>query len=945
MNWDILGIQPTTDKDIIKEAYMNKLSQINPEDDEEGFKRLRKAYEELLLECKNETYEDNSDTGKWIKKVSKVYNTFSCRISEDSWKELLDDDVCYGLDTKEEASEKLLEFLMDNCYISQKIWCLLNDFFDWMHNKEELYENFPKEYINYVENRIKYKDIIDFDLFESIDDSKSYETWINLFFKIRRELGDKDFDNAKVDLETITELNIYHPYLETLKMRYLMDCDEKEKALEIGNNLLEKYPDDIRVLFEQAEVKWLLHRIEEAKELYEKILSTSPEHYNALLGLADCDFYLENYEDAKERYIKLNGINMYDDYVNNQLYKTNEKIIEKNLNMDDLSLDQKFNLGWCLFENYRFDEIIELLKDINITKEFENQFYDLMGRTYSELGNYEYAIDYFDKWKNNLLNLEEKNSRETAQLSFCLYKIGCQYYMLERYDEAINSYNESLEIDEKNIDALNYKGEVLYKLGKYEESIASLDKALEFDDSFMPLYLNKAKALFELGYHGDSLDSCFEAENLYSYDPDVYALEMKLYLAHSEYDNVLEVYEKAKNYNVVNDEINLYKAKALSNTEKYEDAKKLVIEVLKNIRKNGDTYKIEDELYYEFSLIYSDTDNPEMAMKYIKMAMKISDKIKFHYAIAYYYKCLGINDMAFKEYDILIEKFPKDVTAYIQEAQLYKKLYDEDKSIELYKKVLDINPDHEYANGEIALLYTEKQDYNNAFKYYRRQFDINKEPYYLISRGILFDDLGKFDKAISDYKEVLEINPNDSDAYNNLGNVYKEQGKYEEAVKYLKKAIDNMGDNVYIQAYNNLADCYVCLKRYDEAINCYDEAIDYFPDNQKLYQDKNKIYELIKKGDNEEYLYEKIRADYLEFNNYDERELIYEKAIQKECDGCDYTNCGEAHAKMGKMAEHNKEYDLALKYYIKANDLEEGDDEYQEAIDRVKNILKGGELR
>ena len=36
--WRVLGIRPTKDKMAIKEACMEKLSQINPEDDEEGFK-------------------------------------------------------------------------------------------------------------------------------------------------------------------------------------------------------------------------------------------------------------------------------------------------------------------------------------------------------------------------------------------------------------------------------------------------------------------------------------------------------------------------------------------------------------------------------------------------------------------------------------------------------------------------------------------------------------------------------------------------------------------------------------------------------------------------------------------------------------------------------------------------------------------------------------------
>ena len=43
--WEILGIKPTKDRNAIKEAYMEKLNIYHPEDDPEGFQRLREAYD------------------------------------------------------------------------------------------------------------------------------------------------------------------------------------------------------------------------------------------------------------------------------------------------------------------------------------------------------------------------------------------------------------------------------------------------------------------------------------------------------------------------------------------------------------------------------------------------------------------------------------------------------------------------------------------------------------------------------------------------------------------------------------------------------------------------------------------------------------------------------------------------------------------------------------
>ena len=43
--WSVLGIEPTKDEQEIVNAYRTKVVTVNPEDDQDGFMRLREAFE------------------------------------------------------------------------------------------------------------------------------------------------------------------------------------------------------------------------------------------------------------------------------------------------------------------------------------------------------------------------------------------------------------------------------------------------------------------------------------------------------------------------------------------------------------------------------------------------------------------------------------------------------------------------------------------------------------------------------------------------------------------------------------------------------------------------------------------------------------------------------------------------------------------------------------
>ncbi|MNW27208.1 Beta-barrel assembly-enhancing protease [compost metagenome] len=58
--WKLLGIEPTSDIRAVKRAYAGKLKQTHPEDDPEGYQRLREAYDRAMKEAKGSMQHDEA---------------------------------------------------------------------------------------------------------------------------------------------------------------------------------------------------------------------------------------------------------------------------------------------------------------------------------------------------------------------------------------------------------------------------------------------------------------------------------------------------------------------------------------------------------------------------------------------------------------------------------------------------------------------------------------------------------------------------------------------------------------------------------------------------------------------------------------------------------------------------------------------------------------------
>ena len=86
--FNTLGIEATKEEKKIKKAYRARLHAVNPEDDPDGFKRLREAYEEALKYArqKEEEPENLSPAEKFISRCEQLYKNFIGELTSRSGK-------------------------------------------------------------------------------------------------------------------------------------------------------------------------------------------------------------------------------------------------------------------------------------------------------------------------------------------------------------------------------------------------------------------------------------------------------------------------------------------------------------------------------------------------------------------------------------------------------------------------------------------------------------------------------------------------------------------------------------------------------------------------------------------------------------------------------------------------------------------------------------------
>ncbi|MGB2924670.1 MAG: tetratricopeptide repeat protein, partial [Limnothrix sp.] len=184
--------------------------------------------------------------------------------------------------------------------------------------------------------------------------------------------------------------------------------------------------------------------------------------------------------------------------------------------------------------------------------------------------------------------------------------------------------------------------------------------------------------------------------------------------------------------------------------------------------------------------------------------------------------------------------------------------------------------------------------------------------FYYLNLGREFQRQGKIDEAIATNEQALQIQPENIELLNTLGNLYQECEQTGLAVEKFKKAVEIAPHETGLQF--NLGNALLAQEAYSEAEIAYQKAIKIEPQNTGAINNLGHV------------LYKQEK--------YNEALLIFQKIIDLRPEEPD------AYNHIGNIYQDLKDYPQAIKYFQKALEYKKDDIHYQENLGSVYQLNK-----
>lgn len=492
----------------------------------------------------------------------------------------------------------------------------------------------------------------------------------------------------------------------------------------------------------------------EAKRELEEALKFKDDEPELYATLGEINLFLNRLDDAHSNFSRclnldslsvrgLNGIGAV--YLKKNNWELAKTSFEKALAVENKYIQALSNLGLVQYLMNQIDDAIKLLNSA-IEQGSEEAKYNL-GMYFFKKGDYEQVLKLFKE-------------DSTDSNFFC----GLVYADLGRDEEAVILFKNIINVLPSHAGAYYNLGFLLMKMGQFEEGLSNIRHGMELEPNY-----EKEKYRIAI------------APELYEYG--LYYVPSKIE-ERLEEKIVEEVEEFFPRLEIPTPQDYLQEAEDLLKRNEFDRALNMVDEALKLVPELGDAVILKSKILFQ-------AGNIDDALNQLEsFTRQHPDDIDSNLVLAGMLKSLGRLKQAKQKYMNLLMKQNDNSDLLKEIASLSVSLNELDDALQIYNQLYEKNPADVGVNLGLMNIFIKKKDLEKVEKYITLLEKEKPEIYdFYALAGLYYLEKNERNKARNYLERANELQPSNPFPYYNLGIIAVQEGKFEEACSYWKKAM------------------------------------------------------------------------------------------------------------------------------------------------------------
>jgi len=296
---------------------------------------------------------------------------------------------------------------------------------------------------------------------------------------------------------------------------------------------------------------------------------------------------------------------------------------------------------------------------------------------------------------------------------------GQTYRKMKEYQNAIEDFNKSLELDPEYPWAFAQRGLIYFEMKEYQKALEDFDKAIELYPNFVWYFTQRGLIYFEMKEYQKALEDFDKAIELNPKFAGAFAVRGLTYREMKEYQKAFEDFDKALE---------------LDSTLKWA--------------------------IYQRGLTYREMKEYQKALEDFDKALELDPK----YAWAFFQRGETYREMkeyqkALEDFDKVIELYPSDSWAFAQKGETYREMKEYQKALENFDKALELDSTLKWAFSQRGVTYREMKEYQKAIEGFDKALELDPTlDWAFAQRGEVYFAIGNLTQAQLDLEKAVELN-------------------------------------------------------------------------------------------------------------------------------------------------------------------------------------------